>query len=121
MDNRLNGRQNKERSMKKKSTEQCNLEQETDLASFVLPSADRNHRLIQEIDKQCSDAPKGYRWPASRISRREMARLCVVRDLVGRPLTQLIKEACSQYADQILEQHGFPIPHSENKSSENFD
>ena len=53
--------------------------------------------------------PYGYQWPASRLSRHEMAKLTVVSNAMKRPLNQLIKEAVDHYADKLLDELGITI------------
>lgn len=36
---------------------------------------------------------KGYQWPASAITVNEMAKLATARELTGKPITKLMREA----------------------------
>ena len=40
---------------------------------------------------------KGYRWPASRITKADMMRLTELRRQTGRPITQLLHQAVAAY------------------------
>jgi len=40
---------------------------------------------------------KGYRWPASRITKGDMAKLAELRDQTGEPIAQLLHEAVATY------------------------
>src|SRR5262249_25652322 len=44
---------------------------------------------------------KGYRWPASRLTRADMEKLCLLREQTGRPLTQLLQDAIAAYYDLL--------------------
>lgn len=56
-----------------------------------------------------ADAPdpamyvKGYRWPASRITKGDMAKLAELRDQTGEPITQLLHEAVATYYRVLME------------------
>ena len=80
------------------------------LAKGQLPAIERTNQVLKEIYEKWDDAPYGYQWPASRLSRHEMARLTIVSNSVKRPLNQLIKEAVCFYADKLLIELGFEVP-----------
>jgi hypothetical protein len=50
---------------------------------------------------------KGYRWPASRLTRADMEKLCDLRDQTGRPLTKLLQEAVSAYYRLLAGAQGY--------------
>ena len=79
-----------------------------DLTGHSFP--DRNshdNRATNCIEKTWGKEPYGYQWPASRLSRYEMARLTIVSNQVKRPLNQLIKEAVDAYATKLLHELGY--------------
>ena len=45
---------------------------------------------------------KGYRWPASRITKADMMRLTILREQTGEPISQLLHEAVSAYYDMLM-------------------
>lgn len=47
---------------------------------------------------------KGYRWPASRITKTDMAKLTELREQTGEPVTQLLHEAIGTYYRILLEE-----------------
>jgi hypothetical protein len=47
---------------------------------------------------------KGYPWPASALTKADMARLTQLRDLTGEPITKLVHAAIAEYHNQIMEQ-----------------
>ena len=47
---------------------------------------------------------KGYRWPASRLTKTDMAKLTELREQTGEPITQLLHEAVSTYYRILLEE-----------------
>ena len=47
---------------------------------------------------------KGYRWPASRITKTDMAKLTELREQTGEPITQLLHEAIATYYRILLEE-----------------
>lgn len=46
---------------------------------------------------------KGYRWPASRLTKTDMAKLTELREQTGEPITQLLHDAVSTYYRLLLE------------------
>ena len=61
----------------------------------VLPAAEsltpRTIHVPRELDREC----KGYRWPATRLTRGDMQKLLELRIKTGRPITVLIHVAVS--------------------------
>ena len=78
-----------------------------ELAKAVLPGIERTNQILKKIYETWDKDPYGYQWPASRLSRHEMARLTIVSNRVKRPLNQLIKEAVDLYATMMLEELGY--------------
>jgi hypothetical protein len=56
----------------------------------VLPAAasltPRTIQIPRDLDREC----KGYRWPATRLTRADMKKLLELRTKTGRPITVLI-------------------------------
>ena len=48
-----------------------------------------------------SDYPKGYRWPASKLTGSDMQKLCEVRAKTGKSITMLVREAVTVLHDQF--------------------
>lgn len=46
---------------------------------------------------------KGYRWPASRITRADMIRLTELRTLLRKPITKLLHEAVAEYYRVLMD------------------
>lgn len=46
---------------------------------------------------------KGYRWPASRITKGDIAKLTELREQTGEPITQLLHEAIATYYRVLME------------------
>lgn len=84
-----------------------------ELTESKMPAIERTNQILKEINEEWGDDPYGYQWPASRLSRNEMARLTIVSNTVKRPLNQLIKEACDFYANAMLKELGYEIPTEE--------
>ena len=61
---------------------------------------------LEILEKGWDKSPSGYQWPASRLSRHDMAKLKIVSKLTKKPLTALLQEACSDYANQCLAELG---------------
>lgn len=40
-----------------------------------------------------STEPRGYQWPASRLSSHDMQRLCIIRHAINKPITRLLQDA----------------------------
>ena len=51
-----------------------------------------------------SKEPYGYQWPASRLSRFDMARLTIISNRTKTPLNQLLKEALETYVTSRLKE-----------------
>ena len=66
-------------------------------------------RSVRISNANRSTEPCGYQWPASRLSRYEMAKLTVASNKLKRPLNQLIREAVDHYADKLLDELGIEI------------
>lgn len=48
---------------------------------------------------------KGYRWPSSRFTTEDMARLCELRHLTGKPITVVLQNAIRCYWDLVTLMH----------------
>jgi len=87
-----------------------------DLTCSNLPAINGNTVNCTADEKSWGTEPYGYQWPASRLSRRDMARLTIVSNIVKRPLNQLIKEAVAAYASEMLKQLGYCPPNDKASS-----